>query len=698
MTRPDEENNSMSIEAGQPSFPPSVRGLLAITHVTVITMESQQALPDQTVVIEDGVIRALAPSAALDVTSMQVIDGSGKYLMPGLADMHTHITDAGVLRLYLANGVTQVRNMEGLPFHLALARMVERGALPGPRLFTVSPLIDGLGTQGLTARHRSLVLNDPAQAGAMAQRLVKRGYGEMKAYQWLTLDALGALGRAAARNGVRMAGHCPDGITFEQAMAAGMGCFEHLTGIATGHLLSGRKFPSLRDAASRLGNRDAVELIAHHLDFDAIRRLARAMAAKEIWNCPTLVVWQKQNLEPDAALADPDLQYEHPAAVRVWEKLMRAKFAALPCPRQEWLALARGRDEALSQVVAILHEEGAPLLLGTDAPNPFVVHGCSIHQELANLVQAGLSPYEALRCGTVEAARFLGESAISGSVTVGKRADLLLLRANPLVDVGAVRELEAVFVNGFYLTRTDLDGLLGQHLASLAAPAPVELPEFDSVENAETVRQGTLRELVSEIPVGLVSFRHTRLPDGGWRVEEWSARSGLRGPQQRTMRMWLEPDWTVRRAEIAAETDVGRESSEIIWSDDGAYRARVTQPDSYTSDSTIMSVPLLPSERLAFSVLPQWLASQTPPVAAALLGIEHEAVQVAELSAEPVPASATDASGERGANWQVSIARPGEVSTQTYRLADDGALLGLRDLLFGAPRELVAELALTELR
>ncbi|MGH9843769.1 MAG: amidohydrolase family protein [Blastocatellia bacterium] len=686
MTRLNEENNSMSIEAGKPSFPPRVRGPLAITHVAVVTMESRQALPDQTVVVENGVIRALAPCATLDVAGMQIIDGSGKCLMPGLADMHTHITDAGVLRLYLANGVTQVRNMDGLPFHLALARMVERGTLAGPRLITVSPLIDGLGAQGLTSRPRSLVLMDPVQAEPMAQRLVKRGYREMKAYQWLTLDALDALGRAAARVGVRMAGHCPDGITFEQAMAAGMGCFEHLTGIATGHLCGGRQFPSLRDATSRLGNREALEFVAHHLDFDVIRRLAHTMAAGEVWNCPTLVVWQKQNQDPDVALADPDLQYEHSGAVRAWEKFMKARYAALPCPLPEWLALARGRDEALAKVVAILHEEGAPLLLGTDAPNPFVVHGCSIHQELANLVRAGLSPYEALRCGTVEAARFLGESAASGSVTVGKRADLLLLQANPLADVGAVRELESVFVNGFHLTRADLDGLLERHLAS---PPPVELPEFEDVGDAEIVRQGTLQEWVSEMRVGLASYRHARLPSGGWRVEEQLARSGPRGPQQRTTRLWLGPDWTVRRAEIETETDVGRESNEIIWSEDGAYRVRVTQPDGYTSDSTIASEPLPPSERLAFSVLPQWLASQSELVTASLLGIEHEVAQVAELSAEQSSEQSSEQSGET--IWQVSIARPGEVSTQMYCLSEDGAILGLRDVLFGAPRELLAE-------
>lgn len=692
----DVQIKPVSSAAGKPTFPPRARGSLAITHVAVATMESRQTLPDQTVVIENGIIRALGPSAALDVTGMQIIDGSGKYVMPGLADMHTHITDGSQFGVYLANGVTQVRNMEGLPFHLALARMVERDALPGPRIFTVSPLIDGMGVQALTARPRSLVLTDPAQAEPMVQRLVKRGYREMKAYQWLTLDALQALGRAAARAGVRMAGHCPEGITFEQAITAGMGCFEHLTGIAAGHLRQGREFPSMRGQSARQGTRAALELIAHDLDFDAIRRLAHAMAGQDIWNCPTLVVWQKQNQNPSEALADPDLRYEHPAAVRSFERHLRTRFAALPCPEQEWLALARGRDEALAKVVAILHEEGAPLLMGTDAPNPFVVHGRSIHQELANLVRAGLSTYEALRCATVEAARFLGESASSGSVAHGKRADLLLLRANPLEDVRAVQELETVFVNGYYLTRADLDGLLEQHLGWLTAPAPVvQLPELDEAEHPESVRQGTLTESFSEMRVGLARYRHSRLPDGGWQVEELSARSGPRGPLRRIVRLFLGPNWTVRRADIEAETFAGRESIEIIHTSDGVYRARVKAADGHTSDSTVASAPLLPSERLAFSVLPHWLASQSATVATSSLDIEHEVVQVAEVLAESAPSVAAETWGKPTVNWQISVARPGEVSTQTLGISDDGSFLRLHDVLFAAPRELIADLAPT---
>lgn len=689
MTTPA-ETERLRGAANDGRWPARALGPMAIVHVNVVTMEGRPPLEDHTVIIERGTITALAPTATLNTTGFQIVDGSGQYLMPGLADMHTHVTDASVGALYLANGVTRVRNMDGRPWHLALSRRIEDGELCGPRLTSVSPLIDGLGARGLTARPQSLVVTDPAQADPLARQLVARGYSEIKAYQWLTLDSLRALGRAAARAGVRMAGHCPDGVTFEQSIDAGMKCFEHLTNIAVGHLHEGRQFPVLRDAAARRGTRESIELIAHHLDFDAIRRLAHLMAVKDIWNCPTLVVWQKQIQHPSIAAADPNLHYEHRSALGEWERLLRTRYDALTYPAEEWLALGRARDEALATVVSILYQEGAPLLLGTDAPNPFVIHGCAIHEELANLVRAGLSTYEALCCGTVQAARFFGETASGGTVAVGKSADLLLLRSNPLDDVSVIRDgLESVFVNGYYLTRTDLDRLLADYATSLAAPAPRRLDVSAGPDRGTPSQRGSLHEWSGDVHVGRASYYHGRLPDGGWRIEEHSARSGPRGPQRCRTYLWLGPDWTLRRAEMEIDTDVGRESSEIAWFGSG-YRAHITQPDGYTCDCVLASGPLLPSERIAFSVLPGWLASRSAPVTTSSLSIEHEAMQVAELAAEPASAEPKSAGVAGESNWRVSVARRGELATQTYRISNDGVLLTLSDVLFGAPRQLVA--------
>lgn len=303
------DNNATDARSAELGFPPRVVGPLAISHVAVLPMETSEVLKDQTVVTEDGVIRAVAPSAVIDVAGMQVVDGAGRFLMPGLADVHAHYGDTNHFGLFLANGITQVRNMWGQPHHLALEQMVSRAAFPGPRVATTSPIVDGLGSHGQTA-----------WPGSVA---------------WLSLDALRALGNASAGAGMRMTGHCPDGITFEQAIEAGMGCFEHLTGIGAGHLRDGRRFPSLRDPISRRGTPESLDLVAHHLDFDSIHRLAHEMAAKDVWNCPTLVVWQRQNRGPEEALADPDLGYMEPGMVRGWDRKNRGRYAALPCSQEE---------------------------------------------------------------------------------------------------------------------------------------------------------------------------------------------------------------------------------------------------------------------------------------------------------------------------------------------------------------------------
>ena len=650
-------------------------------------MTSGKLLEDHTVVIEDGVIRIVAPSAEVNVTGLQSVDGSGRYLMPALAEMHAHVTDPAVCNLYLANGIACIRNMDGKPWHIAYSRSIESGHVFGPRVLTVSPLVDGLGEEGLTGYPGSQVLTDPSLADALVRRLVDRGYREVKAYQWLSLEVLAALGAAAARAGVRMAGHCPDGLTFEQSIDAGMGCFEHLTGIATGHLRGGLSAPSLRSTLTRRGTPRLLELLGRHLDFGSLRRLAHTMAVKDIWNCPTLVVWQQQIQRPLEILANPELQYEHPVAVKAWTRGLSDRVASLECSPEEWIALGRARDEALSRVVSILHEEGAPILLGTDAPNPFVVHGVSLHRELANLTRAGLSPFQALCCGTIEAARYLGESSTRGSVSVGKAADLLLLGSNPFEDVQALqKDLQLVVVNGHLLERKDLDRLLADHAASLR-----EVPESLSAPSARRggiVHGGAFEERCDGILVGRGSFRHNLLPGGRRRVDELVARTGPRGRQRRTARLWVEPDWTLIRARIATETDAGTECWDIRKSK-GAYVTRVEQPDGHVCESRTGNEGLVPGERLAFSVLPAWCASNQRSARLSTLSIDHEVASVRTLVAEPLSAPAH--SPTASVNWKVTVERPGEVSSQAMEISADGTLLVLRDLLFGAPRELKLE-------
>jgi len=442
---------------------------LVISGVTVLTMRERRPLREHSVLVRDGRIASVEPRGPLERSGFAVLDGSGRFLMPGLADMHVHWWRPEDGRLYLQRGVTTVRNMAGAPVHLDLARRVERGELAGPRLVTATPVIDGMGEDGQTVWPGAQLLVHPHKAGPLVRRYAGQGYRQVKAYTWLRPDVLRALGRAAADAGLPLTGHCPEGSTFEDAMAAGMRCFEHLLGIERGHLLNGMAMPVRRRPAA--SGRDLRHRIAaaSRVDDEAIRRLAARMAAQQVWNCPTLVL-NASAQDPAAALADPGLTLESPEVGAAWRH-------AAAGVSDHVARLHRVRRELYSRMVAILHAEGAPLVLGTDAPNPFVLQGSSVVDELGLLVGAGLDRWQALRCATSEAARFLGEERNWGTVERGQRADLLLLSRDPLDDLDALRVPLAVFAAG---RRESDDAVLGGAAQGLGAGAHVQLREHVS--------------------------------------------------------------------------------------------------------------------------------------------------------------------------------------------------------------------------
>jgi imidazolonepropionase-like amidohydrolase len=426
-------------------------------------MDGERRRRGLSVLIEDGLITAVAPAAELAAAGAETLDATRMFLLPGLCDMHVHYWEPVDANLFLASGVTLVRNMSGAPFHLDLRSRIERGDLAGPRLVTTTPMIDGLGEDGATVWREATCLVDPAAAAPLVAGYAAQGYDQVKAYSWLRPDVLRALGRAAAGSGLRLTGHCPEGMSYEEAIAAGMTCFEHLTGIERCRLRDGLEFPPQRRRGDREGALRRLRLAALHLDMDGVRRLAAEMAAGQVWSCPTLVQQWAMAGDPAVLAAEPALRYQVPARVASW--LGRIDGGAA-----DGLRAARGsRNARLLDVVAILHAEGAPLLVGTDTPNPFVPQGQSVHDELDRLVSAGLTPYEALRCATSEPARFLGVRA--GTLAPGCRADLVLAPSDPLLDLAALRRPEAVFVNGHRLLRADLDRLLAARASWAAAPA-----------------------------------------------------------------------------------------------------------------------------------------------------------------------------------------------------------------------------------
>lgn len=569
---------------------------IAVVGVSVIPMDSPVLRPDRTVVIRDGRIAEEADRTAIDTIGMDIVDGRGRYLMPALADMHVHLWDTGECGLFLANGITTVRNMWGTPYHLAYEKAHASGQISGPRVITVSPLVDGLGDAGTTIWPGSRVLDDPEDARALVAEFADRGYSMIKAYSWLKPQAVAALGAECTRQGLRLVGHCPDAVSFEEAVDAGMICFEHLTNIARGHLKPG--YQSRIDALRGVSNPERVRLTVAGIDYRAIRRLAERMADEQVWNCPTLVVMQRMIQDQTVARADPDLRYVPDSMLEAWDPSNDFRLKTLDWA--EAMAANEARTRMHMEITAILHDAGAPMMLGTDTPNPYVVPGFSIHHELANFVAAGIDPYAALRYGTVEAARFMGEDDW-GSVRIGNRAELLLLNANPLTDVGALRQLVEVYTAGRRLTRHDLDRLLADREALVAPEREWIVEPLPTIrEEASVVQAGILEDRMAERRVGQVAFKCSERADGSRRVEEHHRDA----TSDTATRIEISPMGRVVSADLVTERSVGQDKTHLSWNA-GAnrYDLQRTALDGITSRTSIESVPIVPADQWSLTAM-----------------------------------------------------------------------------------------------
>jgi len=427
--------------------PIAVAAPLAFVNVNVVPMSSETVLEQQTVVINDGVISVIGPVDDVPIPKdAEVIDGTDRFLMPGLAEMHAHVPSADSANLdrnfslYVANGVTLIRGMLGQGSHLALREQIEDGAVFGPRLVTSGPSLNG----------RSV-------AGALqAQQLVRdqqhSGYDFIKVHPGLTSEEFDAIGKTAMEIGIPFAGHVPVAAGIERALQLNMATIDHLDGYFAALL------PAGSDGGGGYGGFFDV-MLADDIDVERIAEIARTTAASGTWNVPTEVLIEDRiNAVPVADLRNrPGMRYMPQATVEKWVARKEALLAEHDFdPEVAVLAI-----ELRRQLIFELHKAGAGLLLGSDSPQVFNVPGFSIHKELGVLVASGLTPYEALRTGTVSVAEFLGGN--TGVVAAGRAADLVLLDANPLTDVGHARRIHGVVLRGVWYSSEALAGRLSRY-------------------------------------------------------------------------------------------------------------------------------------------------------------------------------------------------------------------------------------------
>lgn len=432
--------------------------LVAIVGATVVPVHGPTAVRDATVVVDGERLLAVGPRAEVPVpASARVVDGSGRFLVPGLVDMHVHIggpalrhepgspeytrlaVEAGDdLELYLANGVTLVRNMWGAPFHRVLDAEVADGRRAGPRVRSVSAILDGVPP----VWPRSTQITSEAAARAVVESIARDGYEAIKVYNHLDAQAYFALVVEGRRRGLPIVGHVPFAVGIRGALAVGQRSIEHFRGYDF-------------DPDRPPGTSGVADRFARWLDLDdaALDRLVSATLACNTWNCPTLAV-----VDATVATATCGLDALPPQMRFVPRGLRAAMHAAVAKPiftRDVCLTLGAGRPRQLA-LLKRLHEAGAGLLAGTDAGLPGVLPGFSLHDELALFVAAGLTPLDALACCCRGPASFYGDDAI-GRLAPGGYADLILLDADPRRDIGNTRRIAAVVARGRVFERAALD-------------------------------------------------------------------------------------------------------------------------------------------------------------------------------------------------------------------------------------------------
>jgi len=421
----------------------------AFVNVNLIPMTSETVVAGRTVIVVDGRIAAIGDVDHLPVPDdALVVDGTDRFLMPGLAEMHGHVPggdSAGlerVLQLYVVNGITTVRGMLGQPSHLELRSAIRAGDVLGPGLYTSGPSLNG----------RSV--SSPARAIRMVEQQHAAGYDFLKIHPGLTLEEFDAMAATADRLGMRFAGHVPEDVGIERALAAGIATVDHLDGYMES-LVRPHDDPS-----GGLGGFFGV-FIADQADTSKIDGIAAATAEAGVWNVPTDSLFRhatSSETDPDDMVNWPEMKYMPAATVERWR---RSKREVLDDANYHPATAARA-VAIRQQLILALQQKGAGLLLGSDSPQIFNVPGFAIHRELEYLVDAGLTPFEALQTGTVNAAEFFGRSGELGVVQEGAVADLVLLDADPFEDITNTRRIHGVMVRGRWLARAEIDTILGK--------------------------------------------------------------------------------------------------------------------------------------------------------------------------------------------------------------------------------------------
>ncbi len=437
---------------------------LRIRNVSVIPMDVPGVRTAQTVVIRDSVITYVGPdSLAPSPDGARVLDGSGTYLLPGFADMHLHLYRPATLDLLLANGITAARDMNGYAVFLFWRAQIRSGYRSGPRLLLATRILEGTPPAtyaDVVVTKDRIIVDDSAAAAKAVRAQLAQGFDLVKVYNNLNADAYRGIVAEARRLGKPVVGHVPFAVGLDGVLAAGQSTIEHLRGYVFKAVPPNAPEQPDIDFRSRLR-------AWRFADTTRLRAQARRTAQLPVWNVPTLAT--HLDLLPAARVHELT---DRPG----WKLCMRGARSDPVATRMKipYYAVMSDSDFAAVQeglrkqkeLVRMLHEEGAKLLVGTDR----LPWGFSFHWEMEEMVDAGLPPWSVLRAATLGAAEYLGQADRYGSVTAGKQADFVLLSANPLDDIRNTQRITAVYTRGRLLEEPELSAVRAAACDSLQAP------------------------------------------------------------------------------------------------------------------------------------------------------------------------------------------------------------------------------------
>lgn len=423
---------------------------ILISNITVIDVITGELLSGRQMVIDSGKIKKIVANIENEKVYKTIIDGRGKYALPGLAEMHAHIPSPPTTKerteetlfLYLSNGITTIRGMLGHPSHLELRKAAEQGELLSPRIFTSSPSLNG----------NSVTSAEEAREKVISYK--NDGYDFLKIHPGIKLDVFDKLVKTANESGISFSGHVPVDVGIEHALESKYASIDHVDGFLEGLV---PKSENINPSDNGFFGYNFTNLA----DISKIDELVELSKNNKVWIVPTQSLFERwfAPVDGEILLRQSEMKYMPASTLADWRKRKAASTGpGSKFDKTQWETFIDIRRK----LIYALNKTGHGLLLGSDAPQLFNVPGFSIHHEMEGLLKSGLSPLEIIQTGTVNPAIFFYKESVFGQLKEGMAADILLVNSNPLEDISALKDLSGVMVRGQWISKAAIDLKLRQ--------------------------------------------------------------------------------------------------------------------------------------------------------------------------------------------------------------------------------------------